>query len=215
MIAAHKTETVNFGTKGQVVIPRRLRREFEIEAGTQATVVATPEGILLKPITGAYIKSLRGSLKGTKADGNVWRRSAGGNGRLLMAIKVLDSWALMALFNGEPAADEVEKLLTQAAAGRHKLFMSVVNWGGIYYSVRRGVSPAMAEQKAREMAAMPLEMVPADLPLTHQAAIFKASNKMSYADCFSARRWPKSGMRNSSPATRNSSRWRKKSKSAG
>ena len=67
MVAPVKTETVNFGSKGQVVIPRRLRREFEIEEGTRATVVATPEGILLKPITRAYIKSLRGSLKGTKA----------------------------------------------------------------------------------------------------------------------------------------------------
>jgi AbrB family looped-hinge helix DNA binding protein len=67
MIATLKLDTVNFGTKGQVVIPRRLRKEFEIEEGTKATVVSTPEGILLKPITRAYIKSLRGSLKGTKA----------------------------------------------------------------------------------------------------------------------------------------------------
>ena len=67
MITTQKTETVNFGAKGQVVIPRRLRREFEIEEGTKATVVATPDGILLKPITRAYIRSLRGSLKGTKA----------------------------------------------------------------------------------------------------------------------------------------------------
>ena len=67
MIATLKLETVNFGTKGQVVIPRHLRKEFEIEEGTKATVVSTPEGILLKPITRSYIKSLRGSLKGTKA----------------------------------------------------------------------------------------------------------------------------------------------------
>ena len=67
MIATLKLDTVNFGSKGQVVIPRRLRKEFEIEEGTKATVVSTPEGILLKPITRSYIKSLRGSLKGTKA----------------------------------------------------------------------------------------------------------------------------------------------------
>jgi AbrB family looped-hinge helix DNA binding protein len=67
MIATLKLDTVSFGTKGQVVIPRRLRREFEIEDGTKATVVSTPDGILLKPITRSYIKSLRGSLKGTKA----------------------------------------------------------------------------------------------------------------------------------------------------
>ena len=60
-----KPDLVNFGTKGQVVIPSRLRKEFEIEEGTRATVTSTPEGILLKPITRAYIKSLRGSLKGS------------------------------------------------------------------------------------------------------------------------------------------------------
>jgi AbrB family looped-hinge helix DNA binding protein len=65
MIATLKLDTVNFGTKGQVVIPRRLRKEFEIEEGTKATVVSTPEGILLKPITSKFIKSLRGSLKGS------------------------------------------------------------------------------------------------------------------------------------------------------
>ena len=38
--------------------------DFEIEKGTKAAVIATPEGILLKPITRSYIRSLRGSLKG-------------------------------------------------------------------------------------------------------------------------------------------------------
>jgi len=63
MIATLKLDTVSFGTKGQVVIPRRLRKEFEIENGTKATVVSTPEGILLKPITRTYLKSLRGKYK--------------------------------------------------------------------------------------------------------------------------------------------------------
>ena len=65
MIATHKIETVNFGTKGQVVIPRRLRREFEIEEGTKAQVYEENGNIVLKPITAKFIKSLRGSLKGT------------------------------------------------------------------------------------------------------------------------------------------------------
>ncbi len=41
-----------------------MDEEFEIEEGTKAAVIATPEGILLKPITRSYIRSLRGSLKG-------------------------------------------------------------------------------------------------------------------------------------------------------
>ena len=38
-----------------------------------------------------------------------------------MATKVLDSWALIAFLEDEPAADAVEKLLAQAAAEKHKL----------------------------------------------------------------------------------------------
>ena len=64
MDTATKTDTVYFSIKGQVVIPRWLRRQFEIEEGTRAHVMATPQGILIKPVTRAYIKSLRGSLKG-------------------------------------------------------------------------------------------------------------------------------------------------------
>ena len=37
-----KTDAVCFTTKGQVVIPAWLRREFHIEEGTKALVEATP-----------------------------------------------------------------------------------------------------------------------------------------------------------------------------
>lgn len=105
-----------------------------------------------------------------------------------MATKVLDSWALMALFNNEPAADAVEKILGEAAADRHRLLLSVVNWGEIYYSVMRGASPEMAEQKARDIAALPIDIVGVgdDLALARQAAIYKATHRMAYADCFAA-----------------------------
>lgn len=105
-----------------------------------------------------------------------------------MATKVLDSWALMALFHDEPAAEEVERLLQKASAGTHACLMSVVNWGEIYYSVMRGVSAEMAERKAKEIAAMPIELIPVgdDLQLVRQAAIFKAMHKISYADAFAA-----------------------------
>lgn len=58
-----KTDSVWFTTKGQVVIPVRLRREFHIETGTRAVVEATPEGILLRPVTRHAISRLRGILK--------------------------------------------------------------------------------------------------------------------------------------------------------
>ena len=105
-----------------------------------------------------------------------------------MATKVLDSWALLAFFEDEPAAEEVEKLLVKADQGTCKLLLSVVNWGEVYYNTMRKVSQAAAEQKAREMAIMPIELVPVetDLQLVRQAAIYKASGKLAYADAFTA-----------------------------
>jgi predicted nucleic acid-binding protein len=105
-----------------------------------------------------------------------------------MATKVLDSWALIAFFEDEPAAEEVEKLLVKAEAGSHKLFLSAVNWGEIYYSTMREVSQEAAEQKVKEIVGMPIEIVPVseDLALARQAALYKATRKMSYADCFAA-----------------------------
>jgi AbrB family looped-hinge helix DNA binding protein len=65
MKTIQKTDTIYFTVKGQVVIPRWLRKEFEIDEGTRAQVYAEGDHIVLKPITPKYLKSLRGSLKGT------------------------------------------------------------------------------------------------------------------------------------------------------
>ena len=60
------TESANavwFTTKGQVVIPLRLRKQFHIEDGTKAIVEATADGILLKPVTSWAIERGFGLLK--------------------------------------------------------------------------------------------------------------------------------------------------------
>lgn len=42
---------------------REWKQEFQIEEGTRAVVNATPEGILIKPVTRHAIARLRGILK--------------------------------------------------------------------------------------------------------------------------------------------------------
>jgi AbrB family looped-hinge helix DNA binding protein len=56
---------IRFTVKGQVVIPRWLRTEFDVEEGTRALIYREGEAIVLKPITPRHIRNLRGSLKGS------------------------------------------------------------------------------------------------------------------------------------------------------
>lgn len=105
-----------------------------------------------------------------------------------MANRVLDSWALMAFFEDEPAAAAVEELLEQASKEKHRLFLTSVNWAEIYYSTMREVSQEAAEQHAQAIASLPIEIIGVgdDLKLARQAAILKASYRISLADAFAA-----------------------------
>ena len=67
MTPTSKTDTVMFTVKGQVVIPRWLRKDFQIDEGTRAVVYKHNDHIVLKPLTAQHYRRLRGSLKGTKA----------------------------------------------------------------------------------------------------------------------------------------------------
>jgi len=53
-------------SKGQVVIPSRIRKQLGIKDGTflQIEVDATTKQIILTPVTREYIRSLRGKYKG-------------------------------------------------------------------------------------------------------------------------------------------------------
>jgi AbrB family looped-hinge helix DNA binding protein len=59
-----KAETSVVTTKGQLVVPARLRRRFGIKKGT--TVAFSEDGgrIIVQPVSREFIRSLRGSLKG-------------------------------------------------------------------------------------------------------------------------------------------------------
>ena len=99
---------------------------------------------------------------------------------------VLDASALMAFFEREPGADQVEELIRAAAASERPLLISVVNWGEVYYSIWRKYGEDAAGRKAEEIARLPIEVVPADLDLARLAASFKARHKLPYADAFAA-----------------------------
>lgn len=103
-----------------------------------------------------------------------------------MSGVVLDAYAVIAFLEREPGYEHVEKHLEHAAQTGRNLFLCTVNWGEVYYSVMRETNPAKAEEVRRFIETLPIELVSADADLARQAAIYKASRKMSYADCFAA-----------------------------
>lgn len=55
-------------TKGQLVIPAKLRRKYAIREGTRVAFVEEENRLVLQPLTSSFIRSLRGSLKGRALD---------------------------------------------------------------------------------------------------------------------------------------------------
>jgi len=99
---------------------------------------------------------------------------------------VLDSFALMALFQGESGADRVEKILEQRDAGEVGVFMSIVNLGEVIYTMQIRYGLKAAQESLSAVDQSPIDVVLADRPLTLAAARLKASTGLGYADCFAA-----------------------------
>jgi len=95
---------------------------------------------------------------------------------------------LTAFLDDEPAAEQVKKLLAQGAAEKHKLLLIVLNWGELYYNAMRKSSQDDAEQRPERLPRCRLTLLACARTshLALQAAVYKASHKMSYADCFAA-----------------------------
>jgi len=102
------------------------------------------------------------------------------------ATRVLDSYSLLAYFEGEAGKEKMIEVLRTARDSGRPLLLSVINWGEVFYITLREAGRERAGQLAHLISTLPVEVIPADLELTRLAAEFKANNKMSYADCFAA-----------------------------
>jgi AbrB family looped-hinge helix DNA binding protein len=58
-----KNDIATVTSKGQLVIPSRLRRRYGIRQGTQVVFCEENNKLILQPLTPEFIRSLRGSLK--------------------------------------------------------------------------------------------------------------------------------------------------------
>jgi len=62
-----KTEKGVVTSKGQLVIPARLRKRLKIKKGTMVAFTEDNGRLILQPVTPEWIASLRGSMKGSGA----------------------------------------------------------------------------------------------------------------------------------------------------
>jgi len=102
------------------------------------------------------------------------------------AVRVLDSYSLIAYIEGEAGKDTMIEIFRSARDSGKPLYLSVVNWGEVYYITFREAGRERAEKVAHLISTLPIQIVDADLELAKQAALFKGTKKMSYADSFAA-----------------------------
>ncbi len=99
---------------------------------------------------------------------------------------VLDSWAIMAFLEDEPAGERVADLIADAAEQGTSILMSVINVGEVWYSTARKRSTRDADQTLLWLKEMGNDFIDADMKLTQLAATYKAKGGISYADCLAA-----------------------------
>jgi AbrB family looped-hinge helix DNA binding protein len=56
-------ETSTLTSKGQLLIPKRLRNKYRIQAGAKVAFIETKDGLLLKAMDEAYFDQFAGLLK--------------------------------------------------------------------------------------------------------------------------------------------------------
>ncbi len=99
---------------------------------------------------------------------------------------VLDSWAVIAYLEDEPAGQQVADLIASAHEEAIPVYLCVVNAGEIWYIIAREISEEEANRSIKELRELRIQFVDVDWELTQEAARFKAQHKMSYADCYAA-----------------------------
>ncbi len=97
---------------------------------------------------------------------------------------VLDSFALLAYLQDEPAAEHIEQLLEATSREKCRVFLSTINLGELLYIIERRGGVAKSQDALALIRQLPIELIPANEQLIFAAAHIKANHPISYADAF-------------------------------
>ncbi|OGO31908.1 MAG: hypothetical protein A2136_08900 [Chloroflexi bacterium RBG_16_54_11] len=97
---------------------------------------------------------------------------------------VLDSFALLAYLGGKAGMERVRMVLEEAARGRTRVMLSVINLGEVLYITEREVGLVQAQAALAAVEQLPIEILPATREAVLAAAHIKANHGIAYADAF-------------------------------
>jgi predicted nucleic acid-binding protein len=101
-------------------------------------------------------------------------------------IKVLDTHGLLVFLERKPGFEKVKSLFVAALEEDNDLLMTSVNFGEVYYIILREFGEKKVNEVEKIIRTLPIEIVNVDMQLAREAARFKATKRISYADCFAA-----------------------------
>jgi predicted nucleic acid-binding protein len=97
---------------------------------------------------------------------------------------VLDSFALLAFFQGEAGMERVRAVLKEAEQGRCQVYLSWINLGEVLYITEREQGQLKARETLALIQSFPLQMADVTPQTVLDAAHIKANHRLSYADAF-------------------------------
>ena len=100
------------------------------------------------------------------------------------AAYVLDSFALLAYFEGEAGMEQVRSVLEGVEARHHTVYVSLINLGEVLYITERERGLVEARRTLGAIDQLPLEIVAVSRTTVLAAAHIKARFPISYADAF-------------------------------
>ncbi|HWF43103.1 MAG TPA: type II toxin-antitoxin system VapC family toxin [Candidatus Kapabacteria bacterium] len=99
---------------------------------------------------------------------------------------VLDAFPLIVLFMQQEDWEIAKAQLDNVFEAGEICMMSSINLGEVYYSLLRDQGMEVANRAFSYITASQIEIVLPTLDQTIQAAVFKATGGISYADCYAA-----------------------------
>ena len=100
--------------------------------------------------------------------------------------KILDAHGLLVFLEKEAGFEKVRSIFVNAVEKDNNLLMTSVNYGEVYYIILRECGQEKLNEIEKIITTLPIDIINVDIQLAREAAHFKATKKISYADCFAA-----------------------------